>query len=59
MRTRQKMIPVYYRWDGHIKEQNEAEEFEICDIIPYELPMGARYVISQITVRRGSEKCGQ
>ncbi|HWR45484.1 GntR family transcriptional regulator [Sporomusa sp.] len=53
MRSRENLIPVYYRLAEDIKKQIEAGELKDGDLIPTEAQLGEKYAISRMTVRQG------
>ncbi len=53
MRSRDSLIPVYYRLAEDIKRQIESGELKDGDMIPTEGQLGEQYGISRMTVRHG------
>lgn len=53
MRSREDLIPVYYRLAEDIKQQIESGVLKDGDLIPTEAQLGERYDISRMTVRQG------
>ncbi|CQR75162.1 HTH-type transcriptional repressor YvoA [Sporomusa ovata DSM 2662] len=53
MRSRENLIPVYYRLADDIKQQIEAGVLKDGDLIPTEAQLGEQYAISRMTVRQG------
>lgn len=53
MRTRESLIPVYYRLADDIKHQIETGVLKDGDLIPTEAQLGEQYGISRMTVRQG------
>lgn len=53
MRSRENLIPVYYRLAEDIKQQIEAGVLKDGDLIPTETQLGEQYGISRMTVRQG------
>ncbi|MDF2568760.1 MAG: yvoA 2, partial [Sporomusa sp.] len=53
MRSRENLIPVYYRLADDIKQQIESGELKDGDLIPTEAQLGEQYAISRMTVRQG------
>lgn len=53
MKSRENLIPVYYRLAEDIKQQIESGELKHGDLIPTEAQLGEKYGISRMTVRQG------
>ncbi|HEY3426660.1 MAG TPA: GntR family transcriptional regulator [Negativicutes bacterium] len=53
MKSRQSLIPVYYRLADDIKQQIESGELKDGDLLPTEGQLGEVYGISRMTVRQG------
>lgn len=53
MRTRENLIPVYYRLANDIKQQIESGVLKDGDLIPTEAQLGEQYSVSRMTVRQG------
>ncbi|BBB91106.1 MAG TPA: GntR family transcriptional regulator [Methylomusa anaerophila] len=53
MKSRENLIPIYYRLADDIKQQIESGELKHGDLIPTEAQLGEKYGISRMTVRQG------
>ncbi len=53
MRSRENLIPVYYRLADDLKQQIESGELKDGDLLPTEAQLGEKYAISRMTVRQG------
>lgn len=53
MRSRENLIPVYYRLADDIKQQIEGGVLKDGELIPTEAQLGEQYAISRMTVRQG------
>lgn len=53
MRSRENLIPAYYRLAEDIKQQIETGILKDGDLIPTEAKLGEQYGISRMTVRQG------
>lgn len=53
MRSRENLIPVYYRLAEDLKKQIESGELKDGDLLPTEAQLGEKYAISRMTVRQG------